>query len=481
MNQAGEYLRIFFISISIMLTFMYVVSLVYKLIIYRLSPNTREVLFIILAIALGWISMHVAVEFPDNARFDLRIIPLIVAPLFLRKGFNFLYIGFGIGLARLSLGMDYAGFIGAVNVFAMSGLCWAISLWVRRKQWSFSGKMIMIILGINCFNTLFIAVFGVIPGMTYLHDIAPITFLLSSLFATVFVYILRDFQREAHKQIRLVQSNELLLEQSQIAEERAGQLEDAKIKLEIANEQLIRTSRYKTEFLANMSHELRTPLNSILVLSQLMEENVNEQLSDEILQYAQIIHTSGKDLLNLINEVLDLSKIEAGRMEIEIVDMSIKDLTEFLTYTFQALALKKEIGFEIEISTEIPDLIQTDSQRLKQIMNNLLSNAFKFTSLGSVVLRINKVFINKDSLSLPWLAFSIKDTGIGISTEKHQLIFEEFQQADGTTARNFGGTGLGLSISSKFAELMGGFIKVESKEAEGSCFTLYLPWNEITS
>ena len=242
------------------------------------------------------------------------------------------------------------------------------------------------------------------------------------------------------------------------------------------------TSKYKSEFLANMSHELRTPLNSILILSQLLAENKSKVLGEKEIEFAKNISSSGADLLNLINEILDLSKVEAGKMELEIVDVSYKDLRASITAIFSEVAKSKAIDFSIQYDETVLKSIYTDKQRLEQILRNLLSNAFKFTEKqGKVTLAIGKVNSpvefksNKLAKMRDIIAFVVSDTGIGISSEKQELVFEAFQQADGSTKRKYGGTGLGLSISRELANVLGGELHLQSEEGKGSTFTLYLP------
>src|SRR5258707_158808 len=230
-----------------------------------------------------------------------------------------------------------------------------------------------------------------------------------------------------------------------------------------------------------MTHELRAPLNSMLILSRQLAENGDSNLSDKQVQFAETIHSSGSDLLSLINDMLDLSKIESGMMGIEVSDVSIDDITAQLERSFHQLAQDKNLGFFIETGENLSPTVLTDDKRLQQILMNLLSNAFKFTEQGNVVLKIAPAASDErydlESLNRAdeVVAFSVSDTGIGIPTEKQRIIFEAFQQADGTTNRRYGGTGLRLSISPGIARVLGGEIRVTSTPGEGSTFTLYLP------
>ncbi|MEG4216613.1 HAMP domain-containing protein [Microcoleus sp. Pol14C6] len=290
------------------------------------------------------------------------------------------------------------------------------------------------------------------------------------------------------QQEELQQTNEELEEQAELlalqnkeVERKNRDIEQARGLLEERAEQLALTSKYKSEFLANMSHELRTPLNSLLILARLLSDNTEGNLTLKQVEYTRTIYSAGNDLLGLINDILDLAKIESGTMSVEIEQVLFTDLRDHLDRTFRQIAQDKKLSFKIELEAGLPKGLYTDAKRLQQVLKNLLSNAFKFTERGEVKLRAEVVregwSLEIESLrsSPTVLAFSVSDTGIGISAEKHRVIFEAFQQADGSTSRKYGGTGLGLSISREIANLLGGEIKLTSHPGEGSKFTLYLP------
>ncbi|HEY6088570.1 MAG TPA: response regulator, partial [Gemmatimonadaceae bacterium] len=294
--------------------------------------------------------------------------------------------------------------------------------------------------------------------------------------------LLKDQQEELQQvNEELEEKASLLAEQNRKVESKNEEVEAARLALEEKAEQLALSSKYKSEFLANMSHELRTPLNSLLILARLLSENKDGNLSPKQVEFAQTILTSGSDLLNLINDVLDLSKVEAGKMDVNSTDVRLGEVKDFVERSFNALAEQKGLGFHVEVNPDVPPSIYTDGGRLQQVLKNLLSNAFKFTQEGDVTLTIRKAdkvrrFLNPALESASEvIAFAVTDTGIGIPKDKQRLIFEAFQQADGTTSRKFGGTGLGLSISREIARLLGGEIRVESSENQGSTFTLFLP------
>lgn len=274
--------------------------------------------------------------------------------------------------------------------------------------------------------------------------------------------------------------NKQLEERTHDAESKSKELEKAKKELEETAEQLRMNSNYKSEFLANMSHELRTPLNSILILSEMLVENGSNNLSDEESEFAKVIHSSGEDLLTLINDILDLSKVEAGKIDVLFGEVNLSELPTQMEQLFSPVANQKNIEFNITKSAAVPEVFYTDAKKFQQILKNLLSNAFKFTEQGSVSLNIDKINEQQvtscmKNLSNEWLEITVSDTGIGIPADKHQLIFETFQQADGATVRKYGGSGLGLSICREFSKLLGAKITLASEEGKGSTFTLTIP------
>ncbi len=285
----------------------------------------------------------------------------------------------------------------------------------------------------------------------------------------------------------LKRSNAELEAQAKELEEKAKLLEVKNQEVELASrsleekaEQLSLISKYKSEFLANMSHELRTPLNSLLILSKTLAENRDKNLSNEQVKFANTVHSAGQDLLALINEILDLSKVEAGKMPVNPKAVPIQDVQEYLEQTFKPVAEHKGLQFTISTQEGLPKALFTDENRLHQILKNLLSNAFKFTEKGTVHMYVGTAdrlgkFGDGNNKTNKTLVFRVSDTGIGIAKEKQKLIFEAFQQADGTTSRKYGGTGLGLTISREIARLLGGVIEVESEPDVGSHFSLYLP------
>ncbi|MDQ7948568.1 MAG: response regulator, partial [Pedobacter sp.] len=292
--------------------------------------------------------------------------------------------------------------------------------------------------------------------------------------------VLNNIETNTRTEELLAQSQSLAGELSAQQEElrRANdELHDKGRSLEEKAEQLTLTSKYKSEFLANMSHELRTPLNSLLILAQQLFENHEGNLTEKQIKYAKTIHSCGDDLIQLINDILDLSKIESGVISADVLPVSFKEIASFVESTFKPISETKSLKFEINIEDSLPEMIETDIQRLNQILKNLLSNAFKFTEKGSVKLNIYRPGSTQQSpLDIQdVIAFSIEDTGIGISRNTQDIIFEAFQQAEGSTSRKYGGTGLGLSISKGFAELLGGTITVGSELGKGSVFTLFLP------
>lgn len=271
----------------------------------------------------------------------------------------------------------------------------------------------------------------------------------------------------------------LLADRNRDIERKNLEIEQARQELEARAQQLSRTSMYKSEFLANMSHELRTPLNSLLILAQLLAQNLEGNLTQKQVDYAEVIHSAGSDLLQLINDILDLSKVEAGKMDVHPEAFPLRQLLEYVEATFRPVAADRDLEFLVVTAPGVPDELVTDESRLRQVLRNLLSNALKFTEEGSVELRVRDV--EEDELppalrgSGPVVAFQVTDTGIGIPPDRLRSVFGAFQQGDGTTSRRYGGTGLGLSISREVAQLLGGTIVAESTVGRGSSFTLCLP------
>ncbi|HEX9051885.1 MAG TPA: response regulator, partial [Anaeromyxobacter sp.] len=290
------------------------------------------------------------------------------------------------------------------------------------------------------------------------------------------------------QQEELQRTNEELEERSRLlqiqnveVERKNREIEQAKMALEERAQQLALSSKYKSEFLANMSHELRTPLNSLLILARMLSENGDGNLTGKQVEFAQTIHAAGSDLMSLINDILDLSKIESGTIQVEVDAKPTGELAADLRRGFDELARQKGLSFLVDVEPSTPAVLYTDARRLQQILKNLLSNAFKFTERGGVTLTMRRATkgwaFDAEALNAAdeVVAFDVRDTGIGIPRDKQRVIFEAFQQADGSTARRYGGTGLGLSISRELARLLGGQIAVESTPGQGSTFTLYVP------
>jgi len=287
------------------------------------------------------------------------------------------------------------------------------------------------------------------------------------------------------QQEELQQANSELEEKAQLLEEKNHSINQAKEAISLKAEELALSSKYKSEFLANMSHELRTPLNSILILARILKENKHANLSDEQIKYAGVIHNAGTDLLDLINDILDLSKIESGNVDLIIEQVKPSSIQNHTKSLFAEVAKQKDISFDFKLSEDLPATIATDQTRLEQIIKNLLSNAFKFTKAKGIITveagiaKKEQIKYNKDLIEQEQdpIYFSVTDNGIGIPKDKLQIIFEAFQQEDGSTSRKYGGTGLGLSISRELANLLGGEIQLTSELGMGSTFTLFVPQN----
>ncbi|MBB5916292.1 HAMP domain-containing protein/signal transduction histidine kinase/CheY-like chemotaxis protein [Nocardia transvalensis] len=283
--------------------------------------------------------------------------------------------------------------------------------------------------------------------------------------------LLKESQRLAgqlqQSNAELEEKAELLVRQNRDIEMKNFEIEQARQEIEERAQQLALASKYKSEFLANMSHELRTPLTSLLILAGVLSQNASKNLTAKQVEFARVIQSAGKDLQQLIDDILDLTKVEAGKMDVRAERIPLRQLIEYVQTTFQPLTIQKGLAFEVEVEADVPTHIDTDEQRLRQVLRNLLSNAVKFTEQGQIELRVCR---DGDQV-----AFSVRDTGIGIAEQNLETIFAAFQQADGTTSRRYGGTGLGLSISRQVANLLGGEIRAESRLGVGSTFTLFIP------
>ncbi|MGH3920236.1 MAG: ATP-binding protein, partial [Pseudonocardiaceae bacterium] len=278
----------------------------------------------------------------------------------------------------------------------------------------------------------------------------------------------------------LAEKAALLAAQNRDIEIKNAEIELARQELEERAAELAAASRYKSDFMANMSHELRTPLNSALVLAKLLTDNLDGNLSTKQVEFARTIYSAGSDLLQLINDILDLAKVEAGRMEPSLSEVAMTAVVTYVKTLCEPLAAEKALHFVVELDPALPATVQTDEQRLQQVLRNLMSNALKFTDEGGVQLRIRPAAADEVAgealrAAPARVAFDVEDTGIGIAADKLSVIFEAFQQADGTTSRRYGGTGLGLSISRQLTQLLGGELTVRSEPGKGSVFTLYLP------
>jgi len=392
----------------------------------------------------------------------------------------------------------------------------ALVVWFERSGWRYGAKAATATIAINTTQIALIAMFGVVPWRIYLSEIAVITYPLGILLCGFFIVIIRDFIKEQRRADELRTMNLLLRRQTR-------ELRQAKRELEEKARQLLLASRYKSEFVANMSHELKTPLNSIILLSQLILEKEHPRSQDEDVRYAELIHTSGNDLLQLINDILDLSKVEAGKMDVVREAVAVEDAVNLLHHQFMPMAEQKGIDFRVEVADDVPKLMESDGLRVNQILRNLLANAFKFTERGAVRLTVSleinetepcpkrgrssplkarkssvqRVAAAAKSGSEPFkkdgdgwqeevpspqsqkrIVFAVHDTGIGIEADKQRMIFEAFQQGDGAINRKYGGTGLGLSISDQLARLLGGELSLRSEKGIGSVFALRLPTGE---
>ncbi|WP_340388802.1 ATP-binding protein [Paenibacillus sp. FSL E2-0151] len=463
-----QFSKMFVLNMGMLITIAYLASVFYKYVVIRTSSRVKQISSVLVLIFAGWISTVFGFQLTDEVVFDLRYVPLIVAVLTYRQPYSVIIVGIGIGLSRLTFGITDATLAAVLNMSILGVICAGLNIWMRRSNYRLIIKGILVTVIVNVVNSVNIAIVGVIPATYFFSHIMPYTLPTGILLSLIFAFILRDFQNEQNRILLIQSTNRLLSVQKE-------ELQKAQIVLEDRAKQLMIASQYKSEFLANMSHELRTPLNSVINFAQMISENADTMDQEDIIRFANMIDHSGQELLTLINDILDLSKVEAGRLDIVLEDISVAQLTEDAMSHFQLVAEKKGIQLVLDKKQGLPETLWSDPQRVQQILRNLMSNAIKFTHRGKVTLTVSTKQIKNAGIQNRWLIFSVQDTGIGISEDKHHSIFEAFQQADGSISRKFGGTGLGLSISRDLARLLGGSIELESAEGKGSTFHLYLP------
>ncbi len=454
----------FFTNISILITCAYLFNLIYKNLFKNATSLQKSIMLIITFIFSGWLAMMVGVQVPNGPVFDLRVIPIIFATLMFRSPLHVLLIGLGISASRFMVnGITPNALTGSINIAILAVVsAGLVLLYQRRQNCSYLMKATVSLLTINIVQVTGIALFGALNREVYVKQIMPYTLPLSLLLGAFFLFIIYDFYKEQMLAMELSQKNKILEKQKLELLETHQELEDK------AN-QILKSYKYKSDFMSNMSHELRTPLNSIILLSELIRENETGKADNENFEYADIIHTSSNELLRIINDILDLSKAEAGKMELEWGEISIEDITQVLYHQLAPFADKKQLNFEVLIDEAVPAVLMSDGLRLSQILRNLLSNAVKFTNYGTVTLHVSMDPV------LDHILFIVKDTGIGIDEENQRLVFEAFLQEDSTLNRKYEGTGLGLSISSQLAKLLGGTLTLSSKKGIGSEFMLSLP------
>ncbi|MGX1831233.1 sensor histidine kinase [Paenibacillus taichungensis] len=465
-----QFSKMFVLNMGMLITIAYLASVFYKYIVIRASSRVKQICSLFVLIFAGWISTVFGFQLNDEVVFDLRFVPLIVAVLTYRQPYSVIIVGVGIGLTRLTFGINDATVAALINMSILGVVCAGLNIWMRRSDYRLIIKGVIVILIVNVVNSVNIAIVGVIPATYFFSHIMPYTLPVGILLSLIFAFILRDFQNEQNRILLIQSTNRLLSVQKE-------ELQKAQIVLEDRAKQLMIASQYKSEFLANMSHELRTPLNSVINFAQMISENGDTMEQEDIVHFATMIEHSGQELLTLINDILDLSKVEAGRLDIVLEDISVAQLTEDAMTHFQLVAEKKGVELKLDKKPGLPETLWSDPQRVQQILRNLMSNAIKFTHQGKVTLTVSTKQMKKSGILSQWIVFSVQDTGIGIAEDKHQSIFEAFQQADGSISRKFGGTGLGLSISRDLARLLDGSIELESAEGKGSTFYLYLPLN----
>ncbi|PWV90656.1 signal transduction histidine kinase [Paenibacillus cellulosilyticus] len=372
---------VFFINLSVLITIAYLFNIGYKYLFPSISERMKKGISLFVFILAGWLTMLFGLQVGETQLFDLRFVPLIMAILVFTRPSTFVLIGIGIGVGRLMYGLNETSWAGCMNMALLGVFAAAINAFLQAVDWRFVWKTTVAVVVINVLNAFDIAMMGSIPFHEYWTDVAPITLPLSTLLSGFFVFMIRDFHKEQLRIGELRGMNIILRRQTK-------ELREAKRDLEEKARQLMLASKYKSEFLANMSHELKTPLNSILLMSQLIRDNDDERYGMDEVRYGEIINAAGNELLQLINDILDLSKVEAGKMDIVIEPISPLDLVQMLQAMFQPMADQQSLPFIVDIAEDVPDTMYTDALRVNQIMRNLLVNAFKFTEQGSITLRI---------------------------------------------------------------------------------------------
>lgn len=459
----------FFTSITILITFTFLFNLIYKYAFQRTSDSVKQISMIVGFIALGWLAMKFGVRYNGSAIFDLRNVPIIFATLVFRDPRTILAIGFGIALARFGInGMSASAFTAFCNISTLGIVgSMLVGLYRRRPNWGYPVKAAVSLVTINALQVGGILAYGALDRVNYATHILPYSLPATLLLGTFFLFIIRDFFLDQQRAVQLKLTNEAL-------EKRTSELLDTQKMLEEKAELILQASKYKSEFMANMSHELKTPLNSIILLSQMIGESEDGMRPEDNRRYANIIQASGEQLLHMINDILDLSKVEAGKMDIVLDILSLSDTVELLYRQMKPLAEVKNLELRLHVNEDVPQTLLSDGLRLGQILRNLLVNAVKFTDNGYVALLVSTER-PANGASDSQVVFTVKDTGVGIEKSKQELIFEAFRQEDGSINRRFGGTGLGLSISLQLATLLGGTLSLKSEKGEGSEFSLRLP------
>lgn len=511
---------IFLTNTAILITCAYLFNMGYKYLFAHTSEKVRQGITVVIFILAGFLTILFGFRINDTAITDLRIVPIILATLVFRNPRLLIVISLGIALLRLTIhGVNPASTVGLINLGVLGAAAAGLVVLFERRNWPFARKATISIVVLNTLNLANLTVFGVLPPLVFLTEIAVITYPLGMVLSAIFIFIIRDFYKEQQRVDELRNMNLILRRQTR-------ELREAKRELEEKARQIMLSSQYKSEFMANMSHELKTPLNSIILLSQLMRDNEDQRYGPDDVRYADLIHTAGNDLLQLINDILDLSKVEAGKMDVVWDTVFVADAVQLICRSFEPVADQKGLSFGYEVAEDVPATIVSDGLRLNQILRNLLANAFKFTDRGEVRLTVTTERTDADPLTEPlrrspylveksplrrlmeetrktiaggdreaagWkpgrrktkrgeeaasdirVVFTVRDTGIGIDKDKQQLIFEAFQQGDGSINRKYGGTGLGLSISLQLTRLLGGELSLVSEKDQGSTFTLRLP------
>lgn len=453
-----EFFHSFLVNISCLIALAFIASTAYKHIAARVSQTTVSVLTIAFAIFMGWASMYFALEISSIIKFDLRFVPLLIATFLLKRPAPLIFIGVGIGLLRFTFGINDAAAAGFINLSILGFVCAVIHYGLGKANWRLRWKIAFIIVAVNLVNVVNIAVFGIIPAGEYFQTIVPSMLPLSLVLSGFFSFMVWDVRLEQERILKIEQFNGQLRQQTE-------ELQAVSQELEEKTHQLAISSQYRSEFLANMSHELRTLLNNILLLAQLQKENWDTITHEENEHYAEMINTAANDLYRLINDIMELSKVESGKVDILFEEVNLSELPYALHRNFEQMAAQKGLSIKVVRSEDVPDILYSDAFRVQQILKTMLTNAIKLTRRGVITLEMCNVETSGlDDSPAEWIALSVSNTDSLQAQERLDMSVDLSRQAN-----------IALSICSELAKLLDGYLTFRKDKEDGLKYTLYLP------